>query len=376
MEVVNSFIDVLMANIAEIRINYIIDIGIIAIVFYKLLGLIKETRAEQLVKGFIIILVISKLSGWAKLYAINYILQSTFTIGLIALVILFQPELRKALEHLGRSQWLISGNKKTTELEVTQSINEIVDAVGVMSRKKIGALIVIERTIGINDIVETGTVVDAQIGADLLMNIFYPKSPLHDGAVVIKNNRLMAAGCLLPLSSNKYISKELGTRHRAAMGMTESSDAMIIIVSEETGAISMAIEGKLQRFLDTGSLRELMKQHMDSDKERVDKGNGNVKQEKSKNEKKVVNKKENQSTRFSKFGLFKRTDTTDEKTELQFQSTEVDQWPDVIITEQKPSFEKNEINEVNDISETNEISESNNHIAQGNNDGGETHERK
>ncbi len=267
MEIINSIIEMILAFISEIKINYIIDIAIIALVFYKLLGLIKETRAEQLVKGFIIILVISKLSEWAKLYAINYILQSTFTIGLIALVIIFQPELRKALEHLGRSQWLLSNNKKGSVEEQTRAINEIVDAVSVMSRKKIGALIVVERLIGINDIIETGTTLDAQISADLLMNVFYPKSPLHDGAVIIKNNRLMAAGCLLPLSSNKYISKELGTRHRAAMGMTESSDALIVIVSEETGAISMAVEGKLQRFLDTSTLRDLMNQTLDKDKE-------------------------------------------------------------------------------------------------------------
>lgn len=267
MELLNSFFETMMAFIAEIKITYIIDIGIIAFVFYKLLGLIKETRAEQLVKGFLIILIISKLSEWAKLYAINYILQNTFTIGLIALVIIFQPELRKALEHLGRSQWLISNGKKGTLEEQTRSINEIVDAVSVMSRKKIGALIVVERLIGINDIIDTGTTLDAKITADLLMNVFYPKSPLHDGAVVIKNNRLMAAGCLLPLSSNKYISKELGTRHRAAMGMTESSDALIVIVSEETGAISMAVEGKLQRFLDTSTLRDLMINTLEKEKD-------------------------------------------------------------------------------------------------------------
>jgi conserved hypothetical protein TIGR00159 len=256
-----------MAFVSEVKITYIIDIGIIAFVFYKLLGLIRETRAEQLVKGFLIILIISKLSEWAKLYAINYILQNTFTIGLIALVIIFQPELRKALEHLGRSQWLITNNKKGSVEEQTRSINEIVDAVSVMSRKKIGALIVMERLIGINDIIDTGTMLDAKISADLLMNVFYPKSPLHDGAVIIKNNRIMAAGCLLPLSSNKYISKELGTRHRAAMGMTESSDALIVIVSEETGAISMAVEGKLQRFLDTSTLRDLMINTLENDKE-------------------------------------------------------------------------------------------------------------
>ncbi len=258
MEFIQTIMTYILDLISEIRITYIIDILIIAFVFYKILGFIKETRAEQLVKGFLIILIVSKLSEWAKLYAINYILQSTFTIGLIALVILFQPELRKALEHLGRSQIFLMTNRRNTLDDLNKSINEIVDAAGVMSRKKIGALIVIERATGINDIIETGTVTDAQISADLLMNIFYPKSPLHDGAVVIKNNRLMAAGCLLPLSANKYISKELGTRHRAAMGMTESSDAMIVIVSEETGHISMAVEGKLQRFLDTKTLKELM----------------------------------------------------------------------------------------------------------------------
>ena len=267
MEIVNAFFETIITFVSDIKITYIIDIGIIAIVFYKLLGLIKETRAEQLVKGFLIILIISKLSEWAKLYAINYILQNTFTIGLIALVIIFQPELRKALEHLGRSQWLISSNKKGSVEEQTRSINEIVDAVSVMSRKKIGALIVLERLIGINDIIDTGTTLDAKVSADLLMNIFYPKSPLHDGAVVIKNNRIMAAGCLLPLSSNKYISKELGTRHRAAMGMTESSDALIVIVSEETGAISMAVEGKLQRFLDTTTLRDLMINTLENEKD-------------------------------------------------------------------------------------------------------------
>lgn len=267
MEFLNTLIETGLVFFSEIRITYIIDIGIIAIVFYKVLGLIKETRAEQLVKGFLIILIISKLSEWAKLYAINYILQNTFTIGLIALVIIFQPELRKALEHLGRSQWLISTNKKGSAEEQMRAINEIVDAVSVMSRKKIGALIVVERLIGINDIIDTGTRIEARISADLIMNIFYPKSPLHDGAVVIKNNRIMAAGCLLPLSSNKYISKELGTRHRAAMGMTESSDALIVIVSEETGAISMAVEGKLQRFLDTTTLRDLMINTLENEKD-------------------------------------------------------------------------------------------------------------
>ncbi|MBM7562818.1 diadenylate cyclase CdaA [Fusibacter tunisiensis] len=267
MEIIEVIITFIKSFVSEVKVTYIIDIVIIAFVLYKLLSLIKETRAEQLVKGFIIILIIAKVSEWAKLYAVNFILQSTFTIGLIALVIIFQPELRKALEHLGRSQWFLTSAKKTVNDEQVRIVNEIADAAGVMSRKKIGALIVVERMIGINDIVETGTVTDAKVSADLLMNIFYPKSPLHDGAVVIKNNRIMAAGCLLPLSTNKYISKELGTRHRAAMGMTETSDAVIVIVSEETGAISMAVEGKLQRFLDPSTLKELMVNALTQEKE-------------------------------------------------------------------------------------------------------------
>ncbi|MGX8797262.1 diadenylate cyclase CdaA [Fusibacter sp. JL298sf-3] len=275
MEILSTVMNFIKAFVSGIEINYILDILIIAYVFYKLLGLIRETRAEQLVKGFLIILIISKVSEWGKLYAINYVLQSTLTIGVIALVIIFQPELRKALEHLGRSQWILTPGRKGVDDEYKRTINEIADAASVMSRKKIGALIVVERTIGINDIVETGTITDAKVSADLLMNIFYPKSPLHDGAVVIKNNRIMAAGCLLPLSSNKYISKELGTRHRAAMGMTESSDALIVIVSEETGAISLAVEGKLQRFLDPTTLKELMLKTLNAEKEEEKAGDVN-----------------------------------------------------------------------------------------------------
>ncbi len=275
MEILSTVMNFIKAFISGIEINYILDILIMAYVFYKLLGLIRETRAEQLVKGFLIILIISKVSDWAELYAINYVLESTLTIGVIALVIIFQPELRKALEHLGRSQWILTPGRKGIDDEYKRTINEIADAASVMSRKKIGALIVVERTIGINDIVETGTITDAKVSADLLMNIFYPKSPLHDGAVVIKNNRIMAAGCLLPLSSNKYISKELGTRHRAAMGMTESSDALIVIVSEETGAISLAVEGKLQRFLDPTTLKELMLKTLNAEKEEEKAGDVN-----------------------------------------------------------------------------------------------------
>lgn len=245
------------AFFSDVQINYILDIGIVSFAIYNILKIIKETRAEQLVKGFLVILVIAKLSEWFHFYAVNFILESTFTVGLIALVILFQPELRKGLEHMGRTNWIGMIKRGNTD-NIEPSVNEIIDSVSSMSRKKIGALIVIERYIGINDIIETGTFLDAQINSQLISNIFFPKSPLHDGAMIIKNMRICAAGCLLPLSQNKFISKDLGTRHRAAMGMTESSDALIIVVSEETGAISMAHEGKLHRFLDPSTLREIL----------------------------------------------------------------------------------------------------------------------
>lgn len=255
MTFLDSTKELVFALFSDIKITYIIDIAIITFLFYSLIKLIKETRAVQIIKGILLILVISKISESLRLYAINYILQNTLTIGLIAIVIIFQPELRKALEKMGNTRWLIKKTKKAG-FESEQIIDEIVDAATTMSRKKIGALIVIVGSLSMNDIVETGTVVDASITSELVQNVFFPKSPLHDGAMIIKNERIVAAGCVLPLSSNLDISKELGTRHRAALGISETSDALVIIVSEETGAISIAVDGKFQRFLDPTSLRE------------------------------------------------------------------------------------------------------------------------
>ncbi|MDO4800399.1 MAG: diadenylate cyclase CdaA [Bacillota bacterium] len=254
----NTVVEMMTAFFSDIRLNYIVDIGIIAYVFYKLLTLIKETRAEQLVKGFVVILIVSRLSEWLKLYSVNYILNGAFTIGLIALVILFQPELRKALEHVGRTKWILLNNKRQATTEIEEMIDEVVEASTTMSRKKIGALMVFERSMGIKDIIETGTVLDARTDSELIQNIFFPKSPLHDGAMVIRGTRIMAAGCLLPLTTNKFVSKELGTRHRAALGMNESSDAVVVVVSEETGAISVVLDGKLNRFLDATTLKEML----------------------------------------------------------------------------------------------------------------------
>jgi len=244
---------------SNISIRDIIDMAIVAVVFYKLFMLIRETRAEQLIKGLIILLTATKVSEWSKLYVTNYILKNTMTLGLIALLIVFQPELRRALEYIGRSRLLTKSIAELAVEELDEKVKEIVEAVASLSRQKIGALIILERETGINDVIETGNIIEAKISSSLLINIFIPNGPLHDGAVVIRKDKIMAAGCFLPLTENPNLSKELGTRHRAGLGITETSDALAIIVSEETGAISIAKEGKLSRFLDVKTLTKVIK---------------------------------------------------------------------------------------------------------------------
>ncbi len=248
----------LMEIFTNVRILDVIDIAIVAFVFYKILMLIKETRAEQLIKGLIILLVMLKLSEWAKLYVVHYILMNTMTLGVVALLIVFQPELRRALEYIGRSKFL-SKSMDTTDESFNSMASNLVNAVISLSREKIGALIVIERETGLNEIIQTGVKIDGMVSSGLLINVFIPNTPLHDGAVIIRRDRIMAAGCFLPLSETQSISKELGTRHRAAIGIAEQSDAVVIIVSEETGTISVAMNGKLTRHLDGNSLTNVIR---------------------------------------------------------------------------------------------------------------------
>lgn len=256
--------DIVMWVLSNVRIMDVIDILIVAFVFYKILLLIKETRAEQLIKGLIILLVMLKLSEWAKLYVVHYILMNTMTIGVVALLIVFQPELRRALEYIGRSKFLSKGMEATDE-GFNSMVTNLVNAVASLSREKIGALIVIERETGLNEIVHTGVKIDGHISSGLLINIFIPNTPLHDGAVIIRGDRIMAAGCFLPLSETQSISKELGTRHRAAIGIAEQSDAMVIVVSEETGTISVAMNGKLTRNLDNNGLTNVIRKGFTSE---------------------------------------------------------------------------------------------------------------
>lgn len=250
--------DVFNSIFSGVGITDVIDILIVAFVIYKLLGFIRETRAAQLIKGLLVLIVLTFVSEVFNFYTINWILRNTMTIGVVALVIIFQPELRRGLEYLGRSKF-VPGNFNQIDKDRAKYItSEFVRAVESFSQTKAGALIIIERETALTDIMETGTIVDAEISAELLGNMFYEGAPLHDGAVIIRGDRLCAAGCVLPLTQNKTLNKELGTRHRAGIGITENSDAIALIVSEETGIISMAIDGKLSRFLDIKTVEKTL----------------------------------------------------------------------------------------------------------------------
>ncbi len=248
----------LIVLFSNIGIKDIVDMAIVAFVFYKLYMLIRETRAEQLIKGILVLLIATQISEWLQLHVINWILRNTIQVGVIALLIVFQPELRRALEYIGRTKFLTKSIVDIEDEEIKMTAEEITEAVASLSRQKIGALIVIEREIGLNEVLETGTEINGRISRGLLINIFIPNTPLHDGAAVIRKTEIMAAGCLLPLTDNSNLSKDLGTRHRAAIGISERSDALVVVVSEETGAISIAENGKLNRFLDVEALRHLL----------------------------------------------------------------------------------------------------------------------
>ena len=243
--------------ISNVGLNTIVDIGIVYYVLYHGYILIRDMRAKQLVKGIVLLVALIPISQIFKLYMVEFILSNTFQVGLIALVIVFQPEIRKALEYLGRTSFTLSNVEKSNETS-EKIIKEIITATTSLSRQKIGALIVFEKQIGLNDIIESGTIINANISSGLLINIFIPNTPLHDGAVIIKDYIIKAAGCFLPLTDNNLLSKDIGTRHRAAIGMTERSDSIALIVSEETGYISYAVEGRLYRNIQTEEIETLL----------------------------------------------------------------------------------------------------------------------
>lgn len=236
----------------------VIDILIVAFVVYKVLGFIRESRAGQLVKGLLVLLAAFFVSDIFQLYTLNWILKGTMTVGIIALIVVFQPELRRGLEYMGRSKLIRPVFGKMNKNKAKAISVEVARAIENMSTTRTGALLVVERQTALTDICETGTQLDANITSGLIETIFYEGSPLHDGALIIRGDKLNSAGCVLPLSENKSISKALGTRHRAGIGITENSDALVFIVSEETGIVSMAEDGKLDRFLDVKTVEKSM----------------------------------------------------------------------------------------------------------------------
>lgn len=261
----NLFVDI-SKYIQLIKLTDILDIIIVAILIYQLLKMIRETRALQLVKGIAILFVLLQASAWMNLTALNYILRNVMQVGLFSVVVIFQPELRSFLDRMGRSRFgkLIDFTSSEELSGIEKTVNEIVNACVNLSASKTGALIVLERDTKLGDIIKSGTVLDAEISSSLIENIFFPNTPLHDGAVIIRDEKIHTAGCLLPLSFNTHLSKELGTRHRAALGMSEVSDSLIIVVSEETGQISIAVNGSFTRNLNGDTLQKALLRAMDN----------------------------------------------------------------------------------------------------------------
>ncbi len=233
-----------------------IDILIVSFVVYKILGFIVQTRAEQIIKGVVVLIIALIVSDMLNLYTLNWMCRGAVALGAVAILIVFQPELRRALEYMGRGSFVRSAFIQEDKEFIKKSINQVTRAVENFSADRVGALLVFEGQTVLEDIVETGTVLDAEVSEQLLGNIFYEGSPLHDGAVIIRNGKIHAAGCVLPLTGKQDIESSLGTRHRAGLGITEHSDALTIIVSEETGIISIARDGHLERFVDSRAVEK------------------------------------------------------------------------------------------------------------------------
>ena len=243
--------------ISTLGILDVVDVTLVAVILYKIYMMLQDTRAITLIKGIIVLIIFTMVANLLMLHTISWLLQKIVTWLFVALPIVFQPELRRALERIGQGRFL--GVATLLDDKAARSVvNEIARAVKNLSATKTGALLVIERKMGLNDISDTGVHIDGLITADFLMNVFIVNTPLHDGAAIIRGNRLVAAGCLLPLTEDRSLSKELGTRHRAAIGLSEQCDALVVVVSEETGIISIAENGHITRHLDMETFKKML----------------------------------------------------------------------------------------------------------------------
>lgn len=255
--IINFFRDVL-AMLPTIKFMDIIDILLVTFVLYTLIMMIQTTGAARIAKSIVLLLVLAVVTKLLNMYLMSFLLERVLEIGLIALVIMFQPELRRMLEKIGSKSLRELLSTKQEQREIDRVIGETVNACEIMSRERTGVLIVFERETSLIDYQKTGTVIDARVSSELLRNLFFTKASLHDGAVIIRNERIAAAGCVLPLTQSRNISSDLGTRHRAGIGMSEVSDAVVVIVSEETGTISVAVNGMLKRHLAPQTLERLL----------------------------------------------------------------------------------------------------------------------
>ena len=247
----SSITDVL----SHFTLSSILDILLVALMFYGLFYFVQGTRAVQLLRGILLVVFLAVLaSSFFQLTAFNWLIRNSIPALLVAIPVIFQPELRRALERLGRPGTLLARRNTSA----TQAINSIARAAGELSQKRFGALIVLEGTTGLQDFVDTGVLLDAQLSKDLLLSVFFKNAALHDGAVIVRDDRIAAAACMLPLSESSTLDRDLGTRHRAAIGVTEGTDAIAVVVSEETGDIAVARNGRLARRLDEGELNRVL----------------------------------------------------------------------------------------------------------------------
>ena len=252
----------LWQNLKSITVSDMIDIAVVSFLIYQVVKLVRETSSARIIRGVIVLIVAMWISNILQLTMVNYLFQTVLTWGILVVAIVFQPELRRVLERVGKSKLSLLMLRNDTIPVEEKAILEIVHACSEMSWSRTGALIIFERKESLEDIIRTGTIVNADVKDELVRNIFYEGAPLHDGAMIIRGGRVHAAGCVLPLSPNPNLAKELGTRHRAAVGMSENADSISLVVSEETGSISIAIDGKLQRHLVPEQLDEILRREL------------------------------------------------------------------------------------------------------------------
>ncbi len=270
MEAVQIFIQTYLP-VFQLRLADILDIAILSLVIYKILWMLRKTSSGRVMRGIMILILAMGLSSAINLTATSFLLNKVVEWGILVLVILFQPEIRRFLERVGSSRFgLVFASAKASPMDLEMAITQTVEAYADLSRDKVGALMVFERQNLLDDVIKTGTALDCAVSSELLKNIFWNKAPLHDGAVIVRDGRIVGAGCMLPLSGNVNLSRDLGMRHRAGIGMSEHSDAVVVIVSEETGSISAAVGGMLKRHLAPETLERLLRNELlaDSQEER------------------------------------------------------------------------------------------------------------